>query len=184
MVVSKAIGISRTTIYVALKEIELSEENKLEVNRVRRHGGGRKDIVKNNPGIEEELENLVEGVTRGNPESLLKWTAKSTHKLAEELTCKGYRIAKNTTGRLLKKLGYSLQRNRKNSGGKNHPDRNAQFEYINEKSKSFLNKGLPVISVDAKKKEIIGNYKNNGVEYSKIGKPIKVNTHDFPDPKP
>ena len=176
--VHKATKIARNTIYTGLREIELKKTADLGINKIRRSGGGPKFIEEKNPEIENKLEILIDSSTRGDPESPLKWVAKSTEKLAYELS-----ISKNTIVRLLKKLGYSLQSNRKKLEGKNHPDRNEQFEYINNKSKEFLNKNLPVISVDTKKKENIGEYKNNGSEYSEKGKPIAVSTYDFPDKK-
>jgi len=181
-VVCNATGISRTTIKQGL--LELNDKHKLEHGRLRKKGGGRKKITINNPNIIKELESLVEPVTRGDPESPLRWTAKSTYKLAEELTKKGTKTSQRTVYSLLKnELEYSLQANKKTEEGGNHPDRNAQFEYINEKTKKFQKNNQPVISVDTKKKENIGNFKNGGKEYQKKGKPTEVNVYDFIDKK-
>tara|TARA_B110000046_G_scaffold142543_1_gene149381 strand:- start:31 stop:1251 length:1221 start_codon:yes stop_codon:yes gene_type:complete len=180
-IVHDATSIDYKTIRVGLKE--LKDSNRLESNRIRQKGGGRKNIDDKDPEIMKKLSNLVESNTRGDPESTLTWTSKSTYKLSEELINLGHKITKNTVTKLLKKLGYSLQSNRKKLEGNQHPDRNAQFEYINNKSKDFLHKNLPVISVDTKKKENIGEYGNNGKEYNEKGKPTEVNTYDFPDKK-
>lgn len=180
--VCKATKISRTTIKQGL--LELKDKHKLESERIRKKGGGRKKITVNNPNLIKELESLIEPVTRGDPESLLRWTSKSTYKLADELTKKGNKISQRTVCDLLKnELEYSLQANSKTKEGQNNPDRDVQFEYINEKTKKFQKKKYPVISVDTKKKENIGNFKNNGKEYHKKGKPTKVNIYDFIDEK-
>ncbi len=131
----------------------------------------------------KDLEGLIEPVTRGDPESALLWTCKSTYKLSKELNLQGYNISQKTVYTLLVDLDYSLQSNRKRSEGKDHPDRNEQFEYIYKKVKTFQKAGNPTISVDTKKKENIGEYKNQGREYRKKNKPIEVNMHDFPDKK-
>ena len=127
------------------------------------------------------LESLVEVATRGDPMSPLKWTCKSTRELSAELKERGHSASPTTIGKLLKNAGYSLQANRKTVEGKQHPDRNAQFEHISRRVKSQQRAGQPAISVDTKKKEIIGNYKNPGRTWRRKGKPVKVNTHDFPD---
>lgn len=181
MLVHKATKISRPTIYEGLKELENNQ--KLTSKRVRKKGGGRKKITEQNPKILEELENLIEPLTRGDPESPLRWTCKSTYKLTRELLSKGYQISQRKVCDLLSELGYSLQSNRKTQEGSNHPDRNAQFEYINNLVKKFQQLGLPAISVDTKKKENIGNYGNKGQEYEKKGQPKKVKVYDFIDKK-
>ncbi len=181
MLVHKATKISRPTIYEGLKELE--SDQKLAQKRIRKKGGGRKKITEQNPKILVELENLIEPLTRGDPESPLRWTCKSTYKLTEELVSKGYQISQRKVCDLLSELGYSLQSNRKTEEGGNHPDRNAQFEYINDLVKKFQQFGLPAISVDTKKKENIGNYGNKGQEYEKKGQPKKVKVYDFIDKK-
>lgn len=175
--VHKATGISRPRIYLGLKEI-MSEE-KLDKSCIRRKGGGRKKIIHKQPTLLKALEALVEPLTVGDPESPLRWTCKSTYKLCKELVDQGYQISHSKVGELLSKLGYSLQSNRKTKEGGKHPDRNAQFEKINEKVKSFQEEGLPSISVDTKKKENIGNYANKGKEYHKKGQPEEVEVYDF-----
>lgn len=180
--VSNATGISRTTIKQGL--LELNDGDKLERGRIRKQGGGRKKITVNNPNIIKELEALVESGTRGDPESPLLWTSKSTYKLANELTKNGSKTSQRTVCDLLRnELEYSLQANSKTKEGGDHPDRDSQFEYINEKAKQFQKNNNPVISVDTKKKENIGNFKNNGKEYHKKGKPTEVNVYDFIDKK-
>ena len=152
--ISKLTGVSRTTITQGTKEISISEKNQRK-ERIRTEGGGRKKIVEKNPEIEKELEILIEPYTRGDPESPLKWTCKSTRKLAEELEKKGIKISYVKVAALLSEMGYSLQANKKTlEGNKNHPDRNAQFEYINETTKAFQNAEQPVISVDTKRKNL------------------------------
>lgn len=179
--VSRATGIDHKTIRTGL--IELNDKNKLAVNLIRKKGGGRKKVKETNPNIIKSLESLVEPATRGDPESPLRWTSKSTYKLAAELTDKGMKVSHPTVGRLLSELGYSLQANKKTQEGGKHPDRNAQFEYINEKTKTFQECKQPVISVDTKKKENIGNLKNNGKEYCKTRNPTEVKVYDFIDKK-
>lgn len=176
--VSKATGVSRTTITLGIKELEESITSG-DKTRIRKKGGGRKRAAEKNPMIGKELEMLVEPYTRGDPESPLRWTCKSTRKLAAMLAEKGIKISHVKVADLLVGLGYSLQGNKKTIEGANHPDRNAQFEYINEKTKDFQKENQPVISVDTKKKELIGNFKNNGKEYRPKGKPQEVFVHDF-----
>ncbi len=181
MAVHKATGVSRPRIYGGLKEIE--SEQKLEKGCVRRQGGGRKKITEKQPGILEDLENLVEPLSRGDPESPLRWTCKSTYQLRDELNAQGYTISQPQVGKLLIKLEYSLQAPSKTQEGGSHPDRDAQFNYINEQVKAFQAHGLPAISVDTKKKENIGNYANKGREYHKKGQPPQVKVYDFVDKK-
>ena len=180
--VSKATGVSRTTITEGVKELK-GEKEVTSLERVRRAGGGRKGAEAKDEHLKRDIEGLVDPVTRGDPESPLRWTSKSTEKLAQELNKNGHRASDRLVSRILKKLGYSLQANKKTKEGSHHPDRDAQFQYINEKVKQFLEEAYPVISVDTKKKENLGNYKNGGSEYAKKGTPIEVNGHDFPDKK-
>lgn len=177
--VHRATDISRPTIYAGLRE--LKSKKKVPQHVIRKSGGGRKKITSIAPTILEDLENLVEPLSRGDPESPLRWTIKSVRNLAVELTEKGYSISFRKVCDLLSELEYSLQSNRKTQEGKDHPDRNEQFEYINKLVKKFQKRRFPVISVDTKKKENIGDFKNSGKEYRPKGKPIKVNKYDFPD---
>lgn len=175
---AKATGVSRTAITEGIKEI--TGEKKVSKEGIRRKGGGRKKTSEKDKRIKEELESLVEPMTRGDPESPLRWVCKSTRKLSKELTQKGYKISHSLVARLLKEMDYSLQANKKTrEGTKKHADRNAQFHYINAKTKQFQKQNQPVISVDTKKKENVGNYKNKGREYCKKGRPIEVNVYDF-----
>ena len=178
--VSEATGIARVTIHAGINE--LNSTNKLKADRIRNYGGGRKKLTDKDPQILSDLEKILEPSVRGDPESSLRWTCKSTRHLAEELNKNGYRVSDRKICELLSDLGYSLQANFKTNEGKDHPDRDDQFVFIYEKVKSFQRDKQPVISVDTKKKELIGNYKNNGKKWRKKGKPIKVNGHDFPDP--
>jgi transposase len=184
--VSEAVGFSRTTIYAGINEVKggrsvgSAEDIK---HRIRKPGGGRKKVKDNDPGLLSDLESLLEPVTRGDPGGPLRWTCKSTTKLAAELRAMGHQVGQRTVCDLLYDLGYSLQSNRKVREGSHHPDRNAQFLHISETTKEFQAQGQPVISVDSKKRELIGNFKNNGQEWSKKGSPVEVNSHDFPDPE-
>lgn len=179
-ILSEATGLSRDTISFGLKE--LKSKNKIDIDRIRKPGAGRKKLVDIDKTILNDLEALLEPATRGDPESVLRWTCKSTKQLANELNKKGYRVSDRKICDLLSDLGYSLQANRKKNEGKNHPDRDAQFLYIYKKVKNFQRAKQPVISVDTKKKELIGNYKNQGKEWNPKRKPIDVDTYDFPDP--
>jgi hypothetical protein len=176
----KATGVARGSIQQGLKELSERPET-LEINsrRIRRVGAGRKASVKNDAQLLSALEGLVEPVTRGDPESPLRWTCKSLRQLASELVRQGYTVSHTSIGELLKKLGYSLQGNRKTLEGTNHPDRNEQFEYINTRSEEALSRGQPVISVDTKKKELVGQFKNGGKELCPLGEPEEVNVYDF-----
>ena len=178
-VVSKATGISRPTIYAGLKELD--SESTLPVSQVRKRGGGRKSLLESDPGLLGALETLISPETRGDPMSLLRWTCKSTRHLSTALKALNHDVSATVVRGLLKGLGYSLQSNRKKQEGANHPDRDAQFQHISDQSTKFQNERMPVISVDTKKKELIGSYKNAGQEYAPKGKPIAVKTHDFPD---
>jgi transposase len=180
--VHEATGVARGSILAGLKELE-QEPKDLTVHgrRIRRPGAGRKKLVEHDPGVREALERLVEPVTRGDPELPLRWTCKSLMQLARELNGHGHTISHVSVGALLKELGYSLQGNRKTLEGGDHPDRNAQFEYINGKVEAALSAEQPVISVDTKKKELVGQYKNGGKEWRPQGQPEDVKVHDFVD---
>jgi transposase len=179
-VVAEITGMSRQTIYDGIKELG----SRRSAGRVRKIGGGRKKLTEIEPDIIRVLEEIVDPTTRGDPESPLRWTCKSVRKIADALADKGYPIGRQSVAKILHELDYSLQANRKTSEGKkDHPDRDKQFQNINTTAKRFLRKSLPVISVDTKKKELIGKYKNAGHEWEKKRKPVKVLSHDFPDPK-
>jgi hypothetical protein len=182
--VSKATGLSRPTIAAGRRELELPKRQRSEESlRVRRPGGGRRRATENDPELMKALEALIEPLTRGDPESPLRWTCKSTRKLADELTRQHHPIGERTVADLLQKAGYSLQANCKTREGRSHPDRNAQFEFINSSVQNCLRKGQPAISVDTKKKELVGDFKNGGKEWRPQGKPEEVRTHDFLDKK-
>lgn len=181
-VVQTATGLSHSTIRKGMRQLaEPSQSDPWPVNRSRCQGGGRKGILYDDPEIAQSLESLIDPVTRGDPESPLRWTCKSTRRLADELTAKQHPISPRKVAQLLDQLGYSLQANRKTREGINHPDRNAQFEYLDEQVRKFLRSGQPVVSVDTKKKELIGNYSNVGKEYRQKGFPVETRMHDFPD---
>jgi hypothetical protein len=179
--VALATGVHRDTVTAGVAELELSESGQ-EVNlkRVRKAGAGRKKAEDKDPLLMYELEKLIEPLTRGDPESPLRWTIKSTRRLAEELNGSGHDVSHQTVSVLLDKLGYSLQGNQKTIEGDSNPDRNEQFEYINSLTEASLAAGEPVISVDTKKKELIGLFKNGGAELRPEGQPEKVMVHDFP----
>lgn len=179
--VVRATGISRTTLAKAGRE--LSGRRILSPERIRQAGGGRKSVDVANPKLLTALKSLVEPATRGDPESLFRWTCKSTRRLAVELGRQGHKLSHVTVGRMLVDAKYNLQANRKTMEGSHHPDRNAQFEYIHAQATRQLKDGCPVISVDTKKKELVGNFKNGGREWHPKGKPEKVLVHDFIDPK-
>lgn len=180
--VAKATGLSRPTITAGVKELKLSPKKRAAAaQRVRRSGAGRKRLLDVDPDLALALEALIEPVTRGDPESPLRWTCKSTRRLAEELTRQNHPVSDRTVATLLKECGYSLQANRKTREGGSHPDRNAQFEYINAYVQRFQKHGRPAISVDAKKKELVGDFKNAGREWRPQGMPEEVRVHDFQD---
>ena len=182
--VARATGLSRPTIMAGLKELDLSSNSRASAAaRVRSPGGGRRLLTQSDPGLLNALEQLIEPATRGDPMSPLRWTCKSTDKLAEELTRQNHPVSDRTVAVLLKQQGYSLQANRKTREGASHPDRNAQFEYINRQVMAFQKRQQPVISVDTKKKELVGEFKNAGAEWQPKGQPENVNVHDFPDKK-
>lgn len=174
--VSNATGLSRVTIHLGLADLESPSDR----DRIRKKGGGRKKITEKFPNLLHEVESLIEPLTRGDPESPLRWTCKSTRKLANELSKKKCVVTQRTLCDLLDNLGYSLQSNRKTREGSQHPDRNAQFEFIYKKIKCFQRKGQPIISVDTKKKELLGNFKNAGKEFRPKKAPIEVKCHEFP----
>jgi len=178
--VARATAISRRAILVGLREIKAG--TLLPDGRVRRLGGGRKSGVELQPDLPQQLESLVEPLTRGDPESPLRWTCKSTRRLSRELAKLGYVASSRLVAVLLHGMGYSLQGNRKTIEGKQHPDRNAQFEHINACVMKAMRTAQPIISVDTKKKELVGNYMNRGTQWIKKGEAPKVNGHDFPDP--
>lgn len=177
--VARATGMSDRTIRTGLKELD--DLARLDSGRQRRPGGGRKAYVAAQPDLRTALNALIEPTARGAPTSPLRWTIKSTAKLAAELQRQKYTVSPTTVRRLLAELGYSLQANRKVREGRQHPDRDGQFRHINARVKARLRRGEPAISVDTKKKEVLGNLKNPGQEYRRKGKPREVNTHDFPD---
>ena len=176
---SRATGLSREVIATGLKELQ--DPTLLPKERIRRAGGGRKPLTTKDPGLADALERLVDPVTRGDPESPLRWTAKSLRRLSKELAEAGHRASPHTVGAILEAKGYSLQANAKTVEGAQHPDRNAQFEYINSMAREQMAAQQPVISVDAKKKELVGPFKNGGREFQPKGSPEAVRVHDFID---
>ncbi len=178
--VARAAEMSRSTVQTAANEVD---EGIIPSARVRRPGGGRKKAIDKDPNLLLELDDLVSPDTRGDPESPLRWTLKSTRQLAEALRAKGFEISASLVGQLLHKMGYSLQATAKVTEGAQHPDRNGQFEYLNARVSGHLAAGQPVISVDTKKKELVGAYANGGREWQPAGEPTRVDVHDFPDPE-
>ena len=176
---SRITGIARSTIGRGLAELRGTSAPEAEPGQMRRKGAGRPTLVDSDPTLLEDLVALVEPSTRGDPTAPLKWTAKSLRKLAAELGALGHRISRNVVGELLHGLGYSLQANRKTQEGAHHPDRDAQFNYINDCVKAALAAGEPAISVDTKKKELVGDFKNGGREWRPKGRPERVRVHDF-----
>jgi hypothetical protein len=179
-IVERATGLSRTTIRAGRDELRAGVTAD-DVVGVRRAGGGRARIEETSPGIVEALETLVDPVTRGDPESPLRWTSKSTRKLAAELSTQGFAVSPQKVGQLLSASGYSLQATQKTLEGSSHPDRNEQFEFINDRVDAFHGRGAPVISVDTKKKELVGAFQNPGREWQPSGEPVPVRVHDFID---
>ena len=175
--VSAATGLSRPTVRKGRRELESGGAGR---GRVRRPGAGRPGIEQSQPGLKRALEQLVDPVTRGDPQSPLRWTCKSRAKLAAALSQAGWTVSSTTVGRLLHELGYRLQAVRKSREGTSHPDRNAQFEHINAQAEDFLRRGQPVVSVDTKKKELVGDFKNAGREWQPKGQPEHARVHDFP----
>ena len=181
--VAAATGVSRRAIHLGIKELRDAAPPACEPRRIRRAGAGRKRLVDRDPTLAADLERLIEPLTRGDPESPLRWTCKSTRQLAAELQRQGHQVSHVTVAELLHELGYSLQANSKTIEGTAHPDRNAQFEYINHLVDEQLRAGDPVISVDTKKKELIGDFKNAGQEWRPAGDPERVRVHDFAIPE-
>jgi len=177
---ARVTGLSRQTVRTGITELRGTAA--LAAGRARRPGGGRTRVEVADPALLAVLQELVEGHTAGSPMDALKWTSKSTTKLAVALTARGHAVSPNTVGRLLRGLRYSLQANRKDKEGLSTPARNAQFEYLNAQSQAFLTRGQPVVSVDAKKKELVGDFKNAGRTWRPVKQPIQVQVHDFPDP--
>jgi len=178
--VARSAKMSRSTVQTAAGEIDAGVDPSA---RVRRPGGGRKKAIDKEPDLLLELDDLVSPESRGDPMSPLRWTLKSTRQLAEALAAKGFEISASLVGQLLRKMGYSLQGTAKQAEGAQHPDRNAQFEYLNARATEFLADGQPMISVDTKKKELVGSYANGGKEWQPAGTPTRVDVHDFPDPE-
>ena len=186
--ISAISGVHRNTIAAGIKELAESKGKGDEIRdnkrRIRAKGGGRKTIIETQPGIKEAVERLVDPETYGDPTNPLRWTTKSLRKLQKELQAEGFTIGYDKVGDLLKELGYSLQQNQKmKQAGSESPDRDAQFKHINATAKSYIESGNPVISIDCKKIENIGNFKNNGTEYRPEKKPYAVLDHDFPLPE-
>jgi hypothetical protein len=176
--VAEAAGMSRNTVIRAANEVEEGVEPS---DRQRAAGGGDKPAIDKQPGLLSALDDLVHPLTRGNPMSMVLWTSKSTYELADELTRQGYQASAELVRRLLRQMGYSLQAPSKQKEGTAHPDRDAQFHYLNETATNFANDGQPVISVDTKKKELVGEFSNGGAEWHPKGEPTRTKTHDFVD---
>jgi transposase len=182
--VARATGLSRTTIYAGIRELETKPEELVmagDRSRIRQPGGGRKKLTEIDSSLVEDLQTLVESSTRGDPESPLLWTCKSTTKLAKELQNMGHQVSERSLCNLLAEMNYSLQSNRKTHEGNQQPERDQQFKQIAKLVKKFHHNHQPVISVDAKKKELVGNFKNAGQEWHQKKHPERVNLHDFPD---
>ena len=178
--VARASRMARSTVELGTAEIDQGAE---PAGRVRRSGAGRPKATDRDPGLLAALDALVEPTARGDPQSPLRWTCKSTRNLADELTAQGHPVSAKTVARLLAGMDYSLQAPSKQVEGAQHPDRDGQFGYLNEQAKAHLAAGQPVISVDTKKKEVVGNLANKGREWQPKGSPVRVDVHDFPDPK-
>jgi hypothetical protein len=177
--VARVTGMSRSTVQTGAREVDNGPEVS---SRVRRPGAGRPRLIDKEPNLLLELDDLVSPEARGDPMSPLRWTAKSTVQLADALRAKGFSVSATVVGELLAEMGYSLQGTSKQKEGAQHVDRDAQFRYINDTAASFLNEGQPVVSVDSKKKELVGEYQNGGTEYHPKGEPTRVDVHDFIDP--
>lgn len=184
--VAKATGLSRTTIHTGIVELHPEKPTAISIacqHRIRRQGGGRHRLTQEDTSLYDDLKELIEANTRGDPQSPLQWTCKSTRRLATELVSRGHRISHPTVARLLHAWNYSLQAPRKTQEGASHPDRDAQFVHINKTVKAFQQRGQPVVSVDAKKKELVGNFTRAGREWHRCGEPEQVNVYDFVDPQ-
>jgi hypothetical protein len=177
--VAAATGLARNTIAAGIAELRQRIDDYEPTPTIRRPGAGRKFLTTRDPELLHALDRLVEPATRGDPDSPLRWTCKSTRKLADELTRQGHPVSDRTVAHLLRQTGYSLQANRKTREGGRHPDRNAQFEYLNDQVRRRQQRGQPVISVDTKKKELIGDFRNGGREWRPSGQPEEVRVHDF-----
>lgn len=181
--VSRMTGVSRSAISAGYEDYDQAKEKKLSPGRIRKEGGGRKRTVATDVTLKTDLEALIEPVTRGDPESPLRWTCKSVRNLSDELNRMGHKTSHRMVAELLHEMEYSLQGNRKTLEGESHPDRNAQFEFINQRVKELQSIEQPVISVDTKKKELVGDFKNGGKELRPKGDPEKVRVHDFKIPE-
>jgi len=183
--VALATGLARNTIAAGGRELRAQAENPDQPVSpwLRRAGAGRKLLIEKDPDLEHALDSLIDPVTRGDPMSPLRWTCKSTRKLAAELRRQNHPVGERTVATLLRLAGYSLQANRKTREGTSHPDRNAQFEYIHGRVLRCQQRGQPVVSVDTKKKELVGDFKQGGAEWQPAGQPEEVRVHDFPDPQ-
>ena len=180
--VAAATGLARNTIALGIREVQGQLAGTAPGQRIRRFGGGRKCLEDNDPGLWDALDSLIDPMTRGDPMSPLRWTCKSTRRLAEALCQQGHSICARTVAALLIEMGYSLQANRKTREGGKHRDRNAQFEHINGQVQRLQKRGQPVVSVDTKKKELLGDFKNPGQEWQPEGQPEEVRVYDFKDP--
>jgi hypothetical protein len=181
--IAAATGLSRTTVAAGVRDLRECSAEGLPGARIRRPGAGRPHLVDVDLGLWAALDALVDPLTRGDPESPLRWTCKSTRRLAKELSQQGHPVSAGTVAAVLREMGYSLQANRKTREGESHPDRNAQFEYINAQVRRLQKRGQPVVSVDTKKKELVGDFKNSGQEWQPQGEPEQVRVHDFQDPE-
>jgi Rhodopirellula transposase DDE domain len=183
-VVARATGLARSTIHAGLRDVRTSRRQRVRAaERIRRAGGGRRPLTTSDPALLTALLALIEPTTRGDPESPLRWTCKSTGQLADELTQQRHPVSPRTVATLLKGAGYSLQANRKTREGASHPDRDAQFRYLTGLITECHQHGQPAISVDTKKKELVGDFKNGGREWRPHGQPVPVRVHDFLDPE-
>ena len=180
-IVARATGVTRDTIRRGVEELQ--DTVRPQTGRIRRSGGGRKRTVDTDPTLKADLEKLINPAERGDPESPLRWTSKSVRHLAQELKRMGHQASHRMVAELLHDLGYSLQGNRKTLEGSSNPDRDAQFEHINSRAKEYFATSDPVISVDTKKKELVGEFKNGGREWHPKGMAPRVKVHDFPDPE-
>jgi hypothetical protein len=179
--VATATGLARNTIAAGITELRQRSDGQEPTPSLRRPGAGRKPLTTLDPELLQALDYLVDPATRGDPDCPLRWTCKSTRKLADELTRQGHPVSERTVAHLLRQTGYSLQANRKTREGGRHPDRNAQFEYLNDQARRRQQRGQPVISVDTKKKELVGDFRNGGREWQPGGQPEEVRVHDFQD---